>query len=258
MRRVLLFICVLAFSVYAVSQETIKLDVAGVNRKAVLFIPSTITNSTPIVFCFHGHGGSIEKIIDKMDFPKLWSTAIIVYPQGLRTKVISYDDLGLQTGWQIYRGHYNDRDVLFFDCLIDYLKKHFSNDCSNTFVTGFSNGAIFSYVLLAERRDSITAIAPIAGFLEPASDRERIEGKPIFHVVGTKDTTVKYERQRTTIDSIISINKCNLENDSENSKLKKFVSVDGYSLYVYEDNIAHVVPEESIPMIIDFFKSHIK
>ena len=66
----------------------IHLDVDGVDREAIVFAPSRRTSSKPpVLFAFHGHGGSPERMNDRAHFETLWPEAVVVYPQGLPTVI---------------------------------------------------------------------------------------------------------------------------------------------------------------------------
>src|ERR1044071_4508407 len=60
--------------------------VNGVTREALVYAPASAkTKPTPIVFAFHGHGGSMHNAARSFGYHDLWPEAIVVYPQGLNT-----------------------------------------------------------------------------------------------------------------------------------------------------------------------------
>ena len=60
--------------------------VDGVERKALVYVPAAAkSTATPVVFAFHGHGGTMQFAARRYAFHKLWPEAIAVYPQGLKT-----------------------------------------------------------------------------------------------------------------------------------------------------------------------------
>jgi polyhydroxybutyrate depolymerase len=79
--------------------------------------------------------------------------AIIVYPQGLKTPSL-VDPQGNTFGWQTSAGQpdLNDRDLKFFDAMLSTFKQQFTVDETRIYATGFSNGAIFTYLLWAEAK----------------------------------------------------------------------------------------------------------
>src|SRR5690348_11368207 len=57
--------------------------VDGVPREVTLYVPdSAKTQPTPVVFAFHGHGGTAEKFARTLKLHEVWPEAIVVYPQG--------------------------------------------------------------------------------------------------------------------------------------------------------------------------------
>ncbi len=61
-------------------------NVDGVKRQALVFPPSTKSEKpAPVVFGFHGHGGTMGNAARSYNYQKLWPEAIVVYMQGLNT-----------------------------------------------------------------------------------------------------------------------------------------------------------------------------
>src|ERR1700704_4169529 len=72
-----------------------KWTVDGVKREALVVLPSTSSKSKPpVIFAFHGHGGSMHFASRGMAFQNFWPEAIVVYPQGLPTPGIIMDPGG--------------------------------------------------------------------------------------------------------------------------------------------------------------------
>ena len=102
--------------------------VNGVERNALVYIPKKeLLINVPLIFVWHGHGGSAEKFIKRFPVHKLWKEAIVVFPQGVNSKS-PWDIKAEKTGWQFQIGDYNDRDIKFFDTMYTYF--------SNTFPIG--------------------------------------------------------------------------------------------------------------------------
>src|ERR1051325_749978 len=75
--------------------------VDGVAREALVYVPSAArTNPTPVVFAFHGHGGSMLNAARTFSVHTRWPEAIVVYPQGLNTPGRLTDPDGRRPGWQ--------------------------------------------------------------------------------------------------------------------------------------------------------------
>src|SRR5882672_8838523 len=57
--------------------------VDGVVREALVYAaPRAKTEASPVVFAFHGHGGTMNNAARTFAYQALWPDAIVVYPQG--------------------------------------------------------------------------------------------------------------------------------------------------------------------------------
>src|SRR5437773_15905 len=87
--------CAGAAEVPPASERTWKID--GVERTALLYIPSAAsTTKSPVIFAFHGHGGTMRFAARKFGYQRLWPEAVIVYMQGLPTPGALTDPQGLK------------------------------------------------------------------------------------------------------------------------------------------------------------------
>ena len=58
--------------------------VDGVVRQALVVAPQPAqTNAVPVVFVFHGQGGTMNQAARKFAIHTHWPAALVVYPQGL-------------------------------------------------------------------------------------------------------------------------------------------------------------------------------
>lgn len=177
----------------------------GENRSAIVFAPTIAkTQPSPLIFVFHGHGGTAELTARRSPFHEEWPEAIVVYPQGLRTPGVLTDFAGERTGWQMLPGGQADRDLHFFDAMLADLRHDYRIDPRRVFVTGHSNGGAFTYLLWAVRGDELTAVAPTAA----AAPRllRQLKAKPAFILAGIHDPLVKFSWQKPTIDAILALN----------------------------------------------------
>ncbi|HEV8181932.1 MAG TPA: hypothetical protein VGQ61_06135, partial [Candidatus Angelobacter sp.] len=172
--RTLLCLAMLAAAApAALAQTTMTWTVDGVQRQALVFapgpVPATNAQPVPLVFAFHGHGGTMQAAAQVMHLQTFWPGAVIVYPQGLKTPSL-VDPQGNFPGWQVRGGQtgLNDRDLKFFDAMLATLRQKFPVDHERVYATGFSNGAIFTYLLWSERGKVLAAFGIVAGLLDPA------------------------------------------------------------------------------------------
>src|SRR4051812_2379104 len=126
----------------------IELKIDDVPREALVYAPKSATStSAPLVFVFHGHGGSAPQVARSFAMSREWPEAISVYMQGLNTPGRLTDPEGKKTGWQHGAGVLGDRDLKFFDALLVKLKHDYKVDEHRIYATGHSNGGGFTYLL---------------------------------------------------------------------------------------------------------------
>ena len=84
---------------FAADPTTMKWTIGGVQREALVYAPSKSSGAgrAPLLFDFHWHGGSMQEAASGMKSQILWPEAIVVYMQGLPTKIY-VDPLGLMPG----------------------------------------------------------------------------------------------------------------------------------------------------------------
>ena len=130
----------------------VALKVDGVDREALVYAPkSAATAPTPVVFVFHGHGGSSQQVTRSIPMHREWPEAISVYMQGLNTPGGATDQEGRQHGWQHGVDDQQGRDLKYFDAMLAHLKETYKVDEKRIFATGHSNGGGFTYLLWETR-----------------------------------------------------------------------------------------------------------
>lgn len=147
----------LLFAVLAQQPETIHVDVGGMERQAIVVAPAhKSSDKPPVVFMFHGHGGSAEHCIGHFHVENQWPAAVVVYPEGMPISLGPQSPEGL--GWQL-RCDEKNSDIQFFDKLREKVLKDYDADPKKEFAMGFSNGGMFVYTLWALRGDEFAAFA---------------------------------------------------------------------------------------------------
>src|SRR4051794_4410888 len=160
--------------------------VDGVIREALIYLPASSQKSkAPVIFVFHGHGGNMHFAANGMAFQKNWPEAIVVYPQGLPTPGVVLDHEGKKPGWQRELGQENDRDLKFVDAILKSLREKYSIDDARIYATGFSNGGLFTYLLLSQRPNVFAAFAPGGAALMRSV--QLTQARPVFHYGGEAD-----------------------------------------------------------------------
>ena len=72
-------LCVLfATSAFAAEPTRHEWTVGGVKREGLIALPEKATKAAPVVFAFHGHGGSMKNAAAQFPIHKLWPEAVCV------------------------------------------------------------------------------------------------------------------------------------------------------------------------------------
>lgn len=233
-------------------------QIDGVARQALLHVPKTET-AAPIVFAFHGHGGTMGNAARTFGYHTLWPEAIVVYMQGLPTPGMT-DPEGEKPGWQKAPGDQGDRDLKFFDWVLGDLMKSYRVDTNRVYATGHSNGGAFTYLLWAARGNVFAAVAPSAAIA--VRGLPELKPLPALHVAGEKDDLVRYSWQQFTMNEVRKINQCE-------SAGKPWESSGPLVGTIYPSTIGtpfvslihpgvHKFPEQAPALIAKFFKENLR
>lgn len=242
------------------SRRTWQLD--GVEREALIALPAQPgTEPAPVVFAFHGHGGTMQKAATMFHIHQLWPEAIVVYMQGLNTPGRLTDPEGKKPGWQSSIGGQGDRDLKFFDAVLASLKAEHRVDEHRIYSTGHSNGGGFTYLLWLTRGDVFAAVAPSAASA-PGAEWEAAIGKltpkPVLHLAGEKDPLVKYQWQQRTMVQLRKLNGCSTEGVEWAPLCTLYGSPTGTPVVTLIHPGAHNFPPQAPELFVRFFQEHRK
>lgn len=255
--RLLLLTLVLALTNRALSADApVRREwmVDGVAREALVYAPPKAkTEATPVVFAFHGHGGSMQNAARSFSYHTHWPEALVVYMQGLNTPGRLTDPEGKKPGWQHGAGDQGDRDLKFFDAVLASLKEDYRVDAKRIYSTGHSNGGGFTYLLWAMRGDRFAAMAPSAA--AAAQTLPLLKPKPVLHVAGEKDALVKFAWQQRTMDALRKLNECS-EGKPWEKGCTMYESKIGAPVVTFIHPGAHGFPREAPGIIVKFFQQH--
>src|SRR5262245_6283215 len=109
-RRAFCLLLLVAGGVSAEEPKSRSWDVGGVKREALVVAPKE-TKSPPLLFVFHGHGGTAKAAATRYAFHEHWP-----------------EEEGKRTGWQHGIGDQKDRDLSIFDAMLASLKKDYAID----------------------------------------------------------------------------------------------------------------------------------
>jgi len=257
----------------------------GVTRQALIYVPATPAKDAsakadsakaapaktdsakdapakegmPLVFAFHGHGGTMKNAAEKFAYHKLWPEALVVYMQGLPCAGKT-DPEGKLPGWQNKVDDQDGRDLKFFDEVLATLTQEQQVDKKRIYVTGHSNGGVFTYLLWAVRGSTFAAVAPSASLT--VRHFKDLKPLPALHVAGEKDEIVPFASQKRMMDAVRTLNGCDTEGKPwatagplvgtlyPSKTGTPFVSV------IYPG--PHKLPDEAPGLIVKFFKENVK
>ena len=231
--------------------------VEGVQRVALVFAPAPAALSIkhPLVFVFHGHGGNMQAAAQGAHIQTLWPEAIVVYPQGLPTKS-TIDPQGLRPGWQVEAGQtgLNDRDLKFFDAMVATVEQKFSVDDQRIYSTGFSNGALFSYLLWAERSKVLAAFGICAGMIWPSE--HLTEPRAVAVVGGTADPVLPFSLQQQSIDAARQVDNASGAGQPCGPGCTRYPSTSQTPVVTRIHPGGHIYPPWAPLFFVEFFKLH--
>jgi polyhydroxybutyrate depolymerase len=181
----------------------IDLEVGEAMRTFVVRVPKTDTRTpAPVVFLFHPFGMNMQYMQGRVPVPRVWPEAIAIYGQGMPR--FGGGAVSLQPSWQTRSGEMDDRDLAYFDAMLDWVRKSHCIDETRVFVMGYSNGANFTSVLACERSSAIAGVAIASGSLSCTPP----DAKPVILSHGMSDPTIRYERAAEAARTWASRNGC--------------------------------------------------
>lgn len=240
---------------YTPGRHVVSFDVHGVRRTAVVLVPKLLSHPVPLVFVFHGHGGSGAKIETRLAIEGLWPEAIVVYPDGLVGHKGITDPTGAKAGWQTRPGESGDRDIAFYDSMLAALRSKLPVDGDRIYLMGHSNGSAFVSLLLNQRGDMVAATANLSS-QPPALLLEKDPARSMFMAMGTNDPIVPYANQKRSIPLVeqklgVAKNETTVSGDLRSEKGRGNLELD---TYIYPGG--HDPPPEVPHLVVEFFRRH--
>lgn len=173
-----------------VGDHEAKIIVDGIERTYLVHRPVSAPIPAPVVVCLHGRGidalamaqmCGMDEVADREGF-------VTVYPDGSEDP-----DGGRFWRWKIEDSGEiaSPAEIAFLSALLDELPRRILADPSRIYVTGFSNGAILSYLVARELTKRVAAIGAVAGFIHSRGLRLS-HPISVIHFHGTRDRLVPY------------------------------------------------------------------
>lgn len=179
---------------HIVGERRLSLSHNGVVRDFILYVPTSYepNGSTPVVFNFHGFGGTAR---GQMEWVQMNSLAdqqnfILVFPQGT--------DLDGDAHWNAADlGEDNKSeadDKGFVIELIEQMGRAYNIDLERVYVTGYSNGSFFSHYLACTAGEYFAGVASVSGtHLDVGDDCDPGHPMAMINLHGTQDAVVPYD-----------------------------------------------------------------
>ena len=203
----------------------------GISREYVLYIPNSYngTSAVPVLFNFHGFGGSASDYMQEADMRSLAEaeTFILIYPQGSCLDGLSHWNacpLGPDN-------KSNADDFGFIESMITEISSQYNVDMERIYAAGYSNGGMMAYGLANYKSDLIAAVASVSGAMLDCTGPTS-HPMPVVHLHGTSDGVLPYNGSsdynsaQSTLDHWINFN---------NTVLTPIVTIDNnIEHYVYD------------------------
>lgn len=167
------------------------------NREWYVYVPDSVDTSSPapLVFVFHGAGGSGNEIADRSGWAKVAKDngIIIVMPTGSHFEKVR-DVSDMQTN-EYFRAMWNTgdatatrpSDLKFVEYLYDWMKEHYKIDATRVYASGQSSGGMMTWACAAKLPNIFAAAAPVSAYNAP--DPVGTSVVPVDCYIGEQDTT---------------------------------------------------------------------
>jgi polyhydroxybutyrate depolymerase len=233
-------------------------DVDGSTRTGILCTPEPTAHQPaagwPLVFVFHGHGGSAKQIRRQFKTDTLWPEAVVVYLQGLPTVGQITDPQGTKAGWDSIDTTDKNRDLRLYDLVLKDLIDHQHIDPKRVFSTGHSNGGGFTFTLWAHRGHTLAGVAASSA-IAPQKEWPLLKPKPAMMSSGRNDPLVKFDWQSKMMDKIKSINGVTTAGKAWGTNGTWYASDAGTPLATLIHDGGHAPPTDIGQRVVDFFKT---
>lgn len=179
--------------------KEIMIPVDGQNRKFIVHTPPSYNpkgNLYPVVFMFHGGGGSGEQFLKTSGWREVGDREgfITVFPTGLKTCVMKADGPQDRNSWMttgklanLCPGQAPHDDVKFVKVMLSYLNGKYSINQKKIYASGFSNGMGLILSQLMPNLSGRFAAFAGAGSLLQTSEGPVNGASPLFVMVGEND-----------------------------------------------------------------------
>jgi polyhydroxybutyrate depolymerase len=164
----------------------------GMNREYILYVPNSYdgTSAVPLLFNFHGFGGSASEFINDADMraEAEANSFILVYPQGSCLNGASHWNPCPIDG----DNKSSADDVGFVEALVNEVSSQYTIDLERIYAAGYSNGGMMAYGLANYKSNLIAAVASVSGSMLDCLGNTS-HPIPVVHLHGTSDGVIPYD-----------------------------------------------------------------
>tara|TARA_X000001036_G_scaffold85136_1_gene77244 strand:+ start:54 stop:1082 length:1029 start_codon:yes stop_codon:yes gene_type:complete len=199
------------------------INVDGVNRSYLVYLPVKYNPAEymPAMFFFHGGGGTANGGIFECDFRGLADSDrfIAVYPQAI-------DSTSGPNSWDCLGDYHGGVDeVGFMSAMIDAMATEYNIDTQRVYAGGYSLGGSIVYDFAAYLPDRVAVIAPVAANMWEWTLSDVNWSTPIacVHLLGTNDFYAPYNGNAYSI--------------STNTQNNHFISLNGAQTTPISENL---------------------
>ncbi len=186
---------------HRMSKESGTIEVAGLQRTYLLYVPSAYDGSqlVPLVIVLHGGGGSGRNVeaftVGQFNDLAEMDGFLVAYPDAVKYPAAKRNWNDGRNVWRYPAQRNNVDDVGFLSALIDHLIAAHHVDPQRVYATGPSNGGHMSLRLGCELSEKLAAIAPVIGELpEPlAKSCAPVRRLPVLMINSVTDPMVPWQ-----------------------------------------------------------------
>ena len=180
------------------SQSTQYINVDGLNRQYLIYLPDGFSNdeNMPVMMWHHGGGGTANGGVYEADFRSLADSErfIAVYAQAYPDVLEGCTCWGYEEPGGYSNGNY-EIDLAYTSALIDDLVETYNADRDRIYAGGYSMGGSYVWDLACVKSDEIAAVAPVAASCYPWTFAACDSAAPtaVCHILGTNDFYAPYD-----------------------------------------------------------------
>ncbi len=148
--------------------------------------------------------------------------------------------------------HGHGGQMLSTSAIVATMKQSYAVNTRRIYATGFSNGAVFSLLLWAERAKTLAAIGEVAGRLDPSEALTL--PRPFLAIAGRSDAVAPFAVQKQTIQQARQVNRA----FGRGSRCGRHCTYYPwpFAVKVFLHPGGHVYPVWASAEIVKFFKTH--